>query len=71
MDLLKLECHLWAVDPEVKGEGPVVKAQACLETPAALMVSTVGDNLPEEDREEKEAEEVVKVKRLYLTLVTA
>lgn len=79
MDLLKLECHLWAVDPEVKGAEVVVSQTSVrLETLTALMVymavKTVGDNLLEEDREEKEAEaavKAVKVKRLHLTLVEA
>ena len=82
MDLLKLECHLWAVDPEVKAaEAVVSQTSVRLETPTALMVytavKTVGDNLLEEDREEKEAEaaakavKAVKVKRLHLTLVEA
>jgi len=79
MDLLKLECHLWAVDPEVKGAEVVVSQTSVrLETLTALMVymavKTVGDNLLEEDREEKEAEaavKAVKVKRLHLILVEA
>ena len=76
MDLLKLECLLWAAGPEGKG-GDLLRCPEWEETPeleirrGCLLVICKAAVTPEEDREEKVAEAVAKVKCLHLTLAAA